>query len=109
MEKIPVHPQTSATDFIDWLKSKPASEQFDFNRPESCAFAQYLIERGVSCEPFVLNEIWMSANDIKWTIPIDVAISLLRLRECYYTGSHKIMISYGEVLAEVKKEVFQNA
>lgn len=109
MQKIPVHPQTSATDFIDWLEGKPASEQFNFNDPRDCVYAQYLTERGVSSNPFILYDRWLSVNCIEWSIPNDVAISLLRLKECYDTGSRKIMVPYGEVLVEVKKEVFKNA
>lgn len=44
--------------FLDWLRSKPADESYDYEDCTGCAFTQFLIASGYASEPSCSAGIW---------------------------------------------------
>jgi hypothetical protein len=48
--------KTLKQQFIHWLETKPADEEYDYCSNNGCAFAQFLIDAGYSKSPMVADE-----------------------------------------------------
>lgn len=58
------------SDIVDWLKKKPADEEYEFSANHGCLFAQYLNERGH-------KDVWVGgwtfeANGGRYEIPDEI-------------------------------------
>jgi hypothetical protein len=59
----------TAREFLDWVKTKPRDEKYNYLSPERCAMAQFLKETGRSDDPNVGPDDWRGFDGCYRMIP----------------------------------------
>ena len=54
----PVSPDFTVAEFLDWVRTKPADEAYDYNDPSDCAICQFLRDAGRCDRPSVGTTVW---------------------------------------------------
>lgn len=95
--------QIELDDFLTWVRSQPPEAEFNFNNPELCAAAQYLLSKG-EWETDIFVEYYFVGKK-SYNFPPELARVYRGISGETSVIIGRIPITYGNLAARIDAEI----